>query len=145
MLNEEDSLWFSVRNQEHVSINSSWCEELRTENIAISVRRNDSLLRQTDGSYPLGMHWITSSGAISTMINQRKWFQFRAAHALVWGFSAGNPWWLLSFPPFLIPELKGHEGTETSVFCLYRIHFFLVILVLVRGSVLWKSYRTLKT
>ena len=112
MLNEEDSLWFSVRNQEHVSINSSWCEEWRAENIAISVKRNDSLLRQRDESYPLGTHWITSFGAISTMINQRKWFQFRAAHALVWGFSVGKPWWQLSFPPFLIPEHKGLESTE---------------------------------
>ena len=112
MLNEEDSLWFSVRNQEHVSINSSWCKELRAENIVISVRRNDSLLRQRDECYPLGMHWIITFGVISTMINQRKWFQFRAAHALVWGFSAGNPWWQLSFPPFLIPEHKGYEGTE---------------------------------
>lgn len=94
-----------------------------------------------NASYPLGMNWIISFVAISTTINQRKWFQPRAAHTLVWGFSPGRPRWQLSFPYISHSRKKRSPGRIPHVIswdAQYLQNTVFVILALVRVSIFWK-------
>lgn len=102
-------------------INFSWFEELIAGELLFLWEEMTAYWGRENGSHPLGMNWNISFSAMSTMINQRKWFQPTATHTLKWGFSPGGPWWQLIFPTFLIPE-KRRASLKENISCHFLSH-----------------------